>query len=136
MVSGINHITLSVKDLELSFRFYSQVLGFRPLAKWQEGAYLLGGDLWFCLSLDSKTRQGPLPEYTHIALNVSPENFDQLSAELLKSGAMVWKENTSPGASLYFLDPDGHKLEIHTLDWQSRIKTAKEENWEGMEFFV
>ena len=30
----------------------------------------------------------------------------------IEAGVEVFKDNTSPGDSFYFLDPDGHKLEI------------------------
>ena len=55
MVVGINHITLSVSNLEISFNFYTQILGCKPLAKWKRGAYLLAGNLWLCLSVDRNT---------------------------------------------------------------------------------
>jgi catechol 2,3-dioxygenase-like lactoylglutathione lyase family enzyme len=63
MVGSLNHVTLSVTELERSFRFYSQVLEFRPLARWVRGAYLLaGGQTWLCLSLDERTRTEPSAE--------------------------------------------------------------------------
>ena len=136
MISEVNHINLSVRDLEVSFHFYTEVLGFKPLAKWREGAYLLAGTLWFCLNLDPTTRAEPLLEYTHIAFSISSQDFSLLSKAIIDAGVVIWKKNTSPGDSLYFLDPDGHKLELHTSDWKARIQIAKEENWEGMEFFV
>ncbi|MEL7226304.1 MAG: VOC family protein, partial [Cyanobacteria bacterium J06576_12] len=49
MITGLNHVTLSVLDLDRSFEFYTQILSFQPLAKWKKGAYLLAGDLWFTL---------------------------------------------------------------------------------------
>ena len=49
MITGINHITLAVRDAEVSFEFYRDVLGFRPLARWPTGAYLLAGDVWLAL---------------------------------------------------------------------------------------
>ena len=46
MITGINHITLSVRNLEKSIYFYTKVLDFRLLAKWPKGAYLSVGDIW------------------------------------------------------------------------------------------
>jgi hypothetical protein len=37
---------------------------------------------------------------------------------------------------LYFIDPNGHKLEIHASDWETRIKTAKANPWAEFEFFL
>lgn len=45
-------------------------------------------------------------------------------------------ERTSEGNSLYLLDPDGYKLELHVGHWQSRLAAVKEAPYEGMEFFV
>ncbi len=136
MITGVNHITLSVKDIEESFDFYTRVLGFRPVAKWPRGAYLLAGEIWIALVLDEHARESILPEYTHIAFSVSSEDFEVLSARIKQSGAKIWQENSTEGASLYFLEPNGYKLEIHASDLETRIRTAKENPWEGLEFFV
>jgi len=135
MITGVNHLTLSINNVEESFTFYTNVLGFRPVAKWPKGAYLLAGETWVALVLDDRTRQNSLPEYTHLAFTVSPEDFDPLSQRIKGSGAKIWQENRSEGASLYFLDPNGHKLEIHASDLKTRLKTAKASPWEGLEFF-
>lgn len=121
MILGISHITLSVRDLERSFAFYTNVLGLQPVAKWYNGAYLQAGEDWICLSLDSETRQKSLPEYTHTAFSVSSSNFASAVKRIHESGAECWQQNHSPGESHYFLDPDGHKLEIHVSDLQARI---------------
>ncbi|MFC1742496.1 fosfomycin resistance glutathione transferase [Candidatus Riflebacteria bacterium] len=136
MITGINHITLSVKDIAKSFSFYNEVLGFKPVARWPKGAYLLAGDMWIALAQDNTTRSAPLPEYTHIAFSVEVGNFKSISEKIKKSGSEIWQENRSEGDSLYFLDPDGHKLEIHISDLKSRIANAKLSPWEGLEFFV
>ena len=136
MIKGINHITLSVKDVDQSFEFYTQILGFKPVVKWPKGAYLLAGDLWFCLFLDDNTRKSKLPEYTHIAFSISEQNFKIMSERIKKSGVKIWQENRTEGDSLYFVDPNGHKLEIHASSLKARIKRAKINPWDGLEFFI
>ena len=131
MLDGLNHITITVKDLEKSLEFYTSVLGMKPIVKWQKGAYLTLGDLWFCLSSGE-----PLPsgDYSHIALNVVEPNFSHIEKKLLNSGAQVWKENISEGNSLYFLDPNGHKLEVHVGNLDSRLLALKKNPREGLEW--
>lgn len=142
MITGLNHITLAVKDIETSFTFYRDILGFMPLCQWEGSAYFLVGDLddphalWFCLDRDVNRQETSCN--THYAFSVSPEDFKAISDRIIASGATVFKENSSPGDSLYFLDPDGHKLEIHVGDWQTRIvaKKAHPGNWTNVEWFV
>jgi catechol 2,3-dioxygenase-like lactoylglutathione lyase family enzyme len=135
MITGINHITLSIKDVEESFAFYTQVLGFRPVARWPKGAYLLAGALWVALVLDERLRATALPEYTHIAFSVAQADFAALSQRIVDAGATIWQPNRTEGDSLYFLDPNGHKLEIHASDLETRLRTARESPWAGLEFF-
>ena len=131
VITGLNHITLAVRDLDRSFDFYAGVLGLKPVARWPKGAYFSAGDLWLALTLDARTRGGPLPEYTHVAFTVAPDDFDAMCRRIATSGAKTWQQNTSEGASHYFLDPDGHKLEIHVSDLAARMRAAKENPWPG-----
>ena len=131
MITGINHITLAVWDLHRSFHFYVDLLGLKPLARWSKGAYLLAGEVWLCLTLDERTRSSPLPEYSHIAFSVSGSQFGDAAARIRASGAAIWQDNRSEGASLYFLDPDGHKLEIHAGDWRTRLAAMKQHPWDA-----
>ncbi len=139
MITSINHITLAVRDIERAFAFYRDVLGLKPLAKWDNGAYFLVGAseqvFWFCLNVDEKHQ--PDPGYTHYAFSVDQENFEPMSVKIIDSGAQIFKDNTSPGSSLYFLDPDGHKLEIHVGDWHNRIEAKKAQpgQWKNVEWF-
>ena len=131
MISGLNHITLSVRNIDRSFRFYVDTLGAKPLARWSKGAYLLAGDAWLSLTLDERTRASPLPEYSHIAFSVSGSQFDAAAARIRASGAAIWQDNRSEGPSLYFLDPDGYKLEIHAGDWRTRVAAMKAHAWDA-----
>ena len=135
MINGANHITFSVSNLERSFDFYRDVVGLKPLAKWESGAYFLAGDFWFCLNLDTKTRNGPLAEYSHFAFSVAEKNFEAISARIKEAEVTLWQDNTNEGASIYFLDPDGHKLEIHGSDWQNRLAEWKRSPWPELTIF-
>ena len=135
-MKGINHVTFSVADLEESFGFYVRVLGCRPVARWNTGAYLLVGEAWVVLIQDESTPERSPAGYTHLAFSVAPEDFDRLAKRIEDSGARIWQENSTEGDSLYFMDPDGHRLEIHASDLESRLRADREDPPEGMEFYV
>ena len=137
-IKGMNHITLSVIDLSLSIDFYHQVLGMKLLVRWHKGAYLLAGDLWVCLAKANHSFPKSEDDYTHYAWSVNPEDFASLSKSIIDSGATIFQDNSSPGDSLYFLDPDGHKLEIHTGDLEDRILTKKHcpGSWEDVQWYI
>ena len=136
MIQGISHITLAVTDLERAWLFYRDVLGCQPLARWRRGAYLLAGELWLCLSLDATASAAPRHDYSHVALSISESAFADWCDRLVAAQIPQWQPNTSEGNSLYILDPDGHKLELHCGSWQSRLATTKNVPYDGMEFFV
>ena len=135
MIQGLNHITIAVSDLERSLHFYIELLGFRLLAKWKFGTYLSAGEIWYCLNLEPAENIRPNSDSSHIAFTVLQSEFHSLRQRVLNSGANTWKANSSEGDSLYFLDPDRYKLEIHVGDSRSRIVAMRRENWEEMEFF-
>ncbi|VAW15822.1 Fosfomycin resistance protein FosA [hydrothermal vent metagenome] len=120
-VRGLNHVTLAVSGLDRAVAFYRDVLGFELRKAWPGGAYLEAGDFWLCLSPDAQTRTAPHPDYTHLAFDVAEDEFAHLCAAVEKSAATIWKDNKSEGASLYFLDPDGHKLELHAGTLATRL---------------
>ena len=105
----------------------------RLIARWPRGAYLVAGDVWLALVLDSGTRPAALPEYTHIAFSVTSDEFPVVSQRIRNSGARIWKQNESEGASLYFEDPNGHKLEVHVGNLKSRLISARKDPWPGLE---
>lgn len=128
-VTGLNHITLAVSDVDKSLDFYTGILGLTGTAKWDRGAYLSSGDLWLCLSLDTPV---PSADYCHIALSAEAADFDALCNAIRNSGMKQWKENQSEGASFYFCDPDGHKLELHVGNLKTRLQSLKAEPYEGL----
>lgn len=119
-VSGLNHLTLAVTELDRSIAFYRDLLGCELRAHWGDGAYLEAGPLWLCLSRDPAAAEAQRGDYTHYAFDIADEHFGELSARI-REQATIWKDNRSEGASLYFLDPDGHRLELHSGTLASRL---------------
>lgn len=136
MITGINHLTFSVRDLGRAMEFYTKTLGFRPVARWSGGAYLLAGDAWVTLILEPAADNVTSTGYSHAAFSVAGEGFEALARCVRGSGAEVWQENRTEGASLYFTDPDGHRLELHASDLPARIAADRKDPPEGMEFCV
>ncbi|HXW53771.1 MAG TPA: VOC family protein [Myxococcota bacterium] len=136
MIRGINHINLSVSDIERSFDFYHRLVGLKPLCKWPRGAYFLAGDDWFCLNVADDRGVATRSDYTHYAFSCSVDDFPYVVARLTSARVRPFKENRSEGDSFYFKDPDGHQLELHVGDWRSRIAAKKVKPWPSAEFFI
>ncbi|MFA0813530.1 fosfomycin resistance glutathione transferase [Microbulbifer epialgicus] len=134
MLKSLNHITIAVKNLEKSFEFYVELLGMKPHAKWTRGAYLSLDDLWFCLSV-SVDKSSPSQDYTHIAFEIDIENINAMRERLQVNDVPEWKKNSSEGDSIYFLDPDGHKLEVHCGSLQTRLESLKVKPYEGLKLY-
>ena len=134
-IVGLNHLNLSVSNLEVSFNFYAQKLNFQPLAKWKRGAYFLAGDLWFTLSFNPNRLPLVGSDYTHYAFSVSQADLDYYRRNINRLNLELWQNNISEGDSLYILDPDNHKLELHIGNWKTRLKAIKKSPYEDMIFY-
>jgi catechol 2,3-dioxygenase-like lactoylglutathione lyase family enzyme len=135
MLTGLNHLTLAVSDLNRSLAFYRDVLQLRVEATWDAGAYLSLPGLWLCLSLDPLRTSEPGADYTHYAFSLNAADFALLVQTLKAANVREWRDNRSEGASFYFLDPDGHKLEAHVGDLASRLAACRQKPYAGMRFY-
>ncbi len=135
MINGINHITFAVSNLDSSLNFYNKILGLPLIAKWSEGAYLLAGSTWIALNICQDEGISPRKDYTHISFNIEPNQLSSFINKLLAAGVRPFKENSSEGVSFYFLDPDGHKLELHSNSLDDRLSWMKEQNLDGFKLY-
>jgi len=129
MITGTNHITFSVRELESSIQFYRDFLGMKLHVFWDTGAYLTAGDTWLCLSLGEPE---PATDYTHVAFSVSERTISELRTKLGQAGIEEWKQNTSEGDSLYLFDPNGHRLELHCGTLATRLAELKKFPYKGV----
>lgn len=127
MIQGLNHITFTVSSLERS-RYFYQRLGFIEEVSWDQGAYLsaASGQLWLCLA---KGEPQPSQDYSHVAFSVTQLELNKLKQEF---SDRQWQPNSSLGDSLYLLDPDDHKLELHCGGLEERLKHLKSQPYPGL----
>ncbi len=120
-VSGLNHITFGVRCLESSKKFYMGLLDFQMINETSGvDCHLICNDLWLVLVLDENV--SPSSGYSHVAFSCSKADFPKLAEKVNAHGAEIWQKNKTFGDSIYFKDPDGHKLEFHSSNWRSRFK--------------
>lgn len=119
--NGLHHLALRVADPERSARFYSDLLGLPELARHHaddgttRAVWLkLGGSV---LMLERKLLPpGPNEGSAHVlVLAANPDDPNALAAwtERLAAASIAIVERTA--FSLYFHDPDGHRLGISTF---------------------
>jgi catechol 2,3-dioxygenase-like lactoylglutathione lyase family enzyme len=123
MKPKISVITLGVRDLEVSLKFYRDGLGFVPEGDTKEIGLLKMEGTWLSLypreSLAKDTGVPPegsgFPGFT-LAHNVkSKREVDEVLAFAVKAGARLIKRGQDAfwgGYSGYFADPDGFLWEV------------------------
>lgn len=125
MIKGINHITFSVSSLEVSVAFYQQVFEAALLFRSDTAAYFDLAGVWLALNVEEDLPRYSSPQsYTHIAFTIGAEDVSLMKQRLnqlhipLVPGRL---RDAGEGLSLYFTDPDGHLLEVHAGDRETRI---------------
>src|ERR1043165_1123444 len=102
-ITGLNHLTLAVSDLERSVAFYSELLGFSVRMRSPSSAYLESGTLWLALVLDPAVRRGALPEYSHVAFSISASALRLLADRLAVAGVVRCKTPTILTRSIFLI---------------------------------
>ncbi|MBB6215257.1 metallothiol transferase [Anaerosolibacter carboniphilus] len=129
-LKGINHITISVSDLEKSIMFYQEVFGAKLLVEGETLAYYDLNGLWLALNIEKEIPRCEIYQsYTHISFSIDDEDYEETFQRLKELGVDVTEGRPrypEEGRSLYFRDPDGHLFEFHTKTREDRIAFYKE----------
>lgn len=125
-LEGIDHVAMSVRDVEKAAQWYIDVLGFERLHEgmW-DGVPVFIGKGTTALALfpvrgnaDSPEHASKGPRMLHLALRADRKNFLAAQDELRQRGIRFEFEDHEISHSIYFRDPDGHHLEITTNELQ------------------
>jgi len=109
----IDHVALTVTDVERSLHWYRSVLGLerRYQDAWNVPVVVCAGSA--CIAL---VRGEPTGGPRHLAFKADLQNFEQARADLQRFGIAFEFEDHGIAHSIYFRDPDGHVLEITSYD--------------------
>lgn len=139
MIQSINHVTYSVSDIKQSTIFYKDILKAKILVESDKTVYFTLGGLWLALNEEKdKPRNEIQYSYTHMAFTIDESEFDEWHQWLKVNDVNILKGRTRDvrdKKSIYFTDPDGHKLELHTGTLQDRLDYYKEEK-PHMKFYI
>jgi catechol 2,3-dioxygenase-like lactoylglutathione lyase family enzyme len=120
-LQGLDHVALSVSDLKRSSDFYAEVLGLeRAYEEWHEPVFMVAAGTGLALfSIESHESSGdqeakPPARFLHVAFRVDREGFEEAQAELGERGIETRFADHGSAHSIYFDDPDGHKVELTT----------------------
>jgi len=134
MINGINHITISVKNIDKAFLFYKNIIGLKPIMKSGRSAYFLAGKIW--IALDQRDDFTVSKNYSHICFNVEKRQYKKFIKKIKENEIEEWQKNETEGESLYILDDSGNKLEIHYSKLKDRIKYGKKHFRNNVKWYI
>ena len=130
-IEGIDHVALSVRDVERAAQWYIDVLGFERLYEgmWDGVPIFIGkgttalalfpakpGAKSASLAAVASAKEANEIRMLHLALRANRKNFLAAQDELKRRGINFDFQDHEISHSIYFRDPDGHALEITTYD--------------------
>lgn len=118
-VNAIDHINMSVKDLQASVKFYKELFGFEIKEdQSKDDSYIVGNEnVKLCMYEDKelKMKEG----LNHFGFFI--DNFDEIISRCKEmgipvsyGGAIQWN-NAAGSKSIYITDPSGYVIELSNM---------------------
>ncbi len=120
-VEGLDHVAITAKDVMRSMEWYRDVLGLerRHAETWGDMPVMMCARNT-CIAIFPLTGDAaPATSGTrvlHVAFRADRATFEQAQTDLRSRGIAFDFQDHEIAHSIYFRDPDGHKLEITTYE--------------------
>ena len=123
-VESIDHVAMSVRDVDRSAQWYIDVFGFEHRYKgvWNGVPTFIGKGTTAIALFPVRSKENSAPSerggvrMLHLAFRANRKSFLAAQEELKRRGIRFEFQDHEISHSIYFSDPDGHKLEITTYD--------------------
>jgi catechol 2,3-dioxygenase-like lactoylglutathione lyase family enzyme len=115
VIESIDHIGITVSNLDRSIEFYRELFDFEVVEKMSNAreAFIKVGEVMIGL-FEIEGYANQQGSKNHISLFIDEEDFDDAVDELRENDITIvfGPENLRGGKSVVFLDPDGNQLEL------------------------
>ena len=122
-VEGIDHVAMSVSDVERAAQWYIEVLSFKRLHEgmWDGVPVFIGRGTTALALFPIRANERSISDrggirMLHLAMRANRKNFLAAQEELKQRGIRFEFQDHEVAHSIYFRDPDGYRLEITTYE--------------------
>ena len=113
VIESINHLGLTVSNLENSIKFYKDLFDFEVMENNAKQAYIKEGDIIISLH-EEENYKGQGDTKNRVSFTVDEDDFEDAVDELKAKNIPIifGPENIRKGQMIVFLDPDGNQIEL------------------------
>ena len=116
-IEGLDHVAFAVPDQEASIAWYRDVLGLERAFEdaWRGVPAVLAAPDGTGVALfrpSERNRHG----FLHFAFRVDAAGLDEARSRLVEAGIELDEQDHGVARSIYFLDPDGNRVELTTYE--------------------